>query len=75
MFALVLSLAACGDDKDNQETSEGSKKVLNVGSSGIYPPFISVDADGKAQWYDVEVLEKVALKKSIRHKNCGANRL
>ena len=59
LFALILALAACGDDKDNQDTSEGSKKVLTVGSSGIYPPFISVDADGKAQGYDVEVLEKV----------------
>lgn len=65
--SLILLLAACGDDDGEgagstaKETNadSGEKEVLVVGSSGIYPPFISVDEDGKAQGYDVEVLEKV----------------
>ena len=62
--AVACFIAACGDEESGTnaqaESADGSiKKVLTVGSSGIYPPFISVDADGKAQGYDVEVLEKV----------------
>ena len=62
--AMACFIAACGDKESGTnaqaESADGSiKKVLTVGSSGIYPPFISVDADGKAQGYDVEVLEKV----------------
>jgi len=54
--SLTILLVACG--KNSDETSE--KKVLKVGSSGIYPPFISVDDKGNPQGYDVEVLELVA---------------
>ncbi|MFC7685015.1 transporter substrate-binding domain-containing protein [Ureibacillus sp. GCM10028918] len=62
---LFLLLTACGDENEAVSKTEAAnaddakKEVLVVGSSGIYPPFISVDEDGKAQGYDVEVLEKV----------------
>jgi len=65
MSTLILILAACSDKKDDVGSSEASgnstakKDVLVVGSSGIYPPFISTDKDGNAQGYDVEVLELV----------------
>lgn len=74
IISLVFVLAACGNDAEkanttdetqNKETTndkaEGTaeKKVLRVGSSGIYPPFISVDAEGKPEGYDVDVLELV----------------
>ena len=59
--AILCLITACGDEESDKKasTNASDKKVLTVGSSGIYPPFISVDADGKAQGYDVEVLEKV----------------
>ncbi|MDN4492828.1 transporter substrate-binding domain-containing protein [Ureibacillus aquaedulcis] len=62
---LILLLGACSEEgeavsKSEATNADGAKKeVLVVGSSGIYPPFISVDEDGKAQGYDVDVLEKV----------------
>ncbi|HWL26543.1 MAG TPA: transporter substrate-binding domain-containing protein [Ureibacillus sp.] len=62
LISLIFVLSACGSTESEAKSgSEPSaeKKVLRVGSSGIYPPFISVDADGKAQGYDVEVLELV----------------
>lgn len=72
IISLMFVLAACSEDKTESEsesakasgdseqaTNEPLKKVLRVGSSGIYPPFISVDADGNAQGYDVDVLELV----------------
>jgi len=65
-FILCISilLAACGDDSEktsagNKNEVSADKKVLKVGSSGIYPPFISVDDKGVPQGYDVEVLELV----------------
>lgn len=65
LSTFILLLAACSDEDGTDSTAKetntdsGKKDVLVVGSSGIYPPFISVDEDGKAQGYDVEVLEKV----------------
>ncbi|QUG39979.1 transporter substrate-binding domain-containing protein [Psychrobacillus sp. INOP01] len=66
LFILCISilLAACGDDSEktsagNKDGVSTDKKVLRVGSSGIYPPFISVDDKGVPQGYDVEVLELV----------------
>ncbi|MET0959713.1 MAG: transporter substrate-binding domain-containing protein [Psychrobacillus psychrotolerans] len=64
-FILCISilLAACGDDSEKTSTGKeddsADKKVLRVGSSGIYPPFISLDDKGVPQGYDVEVLELV----------------
>jgi len=66
LFILCFSviLAACGNDSEKTSAVENKeesteKKVLKVGSSGIYPPFISVDEKGDPQGYDVEVLELV----------------
>ncbi|CAM5210177.1 Amino acid ABC transporter substrate-binding protein (PAAT family) OS=Ureibacillus acetophenoni OX=614649 GN=SAMN05877842_11923 PE=4 SV=1 [Ureibacillus acetophenoni] len=64
LIGLIFVLAACGSSDTGNGSANGAetsteKKVLRVGSSGIYPPFISVDANGKAQGYDVEVLELV----------------
>ncbi|MFY3792469.1 transporter substrate-binding domain-containing protein [Ureibacillus sp. MALMAid1270] len=68
LIGLIFVLAACGSSDTGNGSANGSangaetsteKKILRVGSSGIYPPFISVDANGKAQGYDVEVLELV----------------
>lgn len=68
-LALSILLAACSNEAgestsgNNGEVGDDSKKkVLRVGSSGIYPPFISVDSDGKAHGYDVEVLELIGDK-------------
>ena len=69
VLVIFILLAACGNEADesasgNSGEVEGNseKKVLRVGSSGIYPPFISVDSEGKAHGYDVEVLELVGEK-------------
>lgn len=64
VLCLSILLASCGDDSGettatNKEVGDSDKKVLKVGSSGIYPPFISVDDKGVPQGYDVEVLELV----------------
>lgn len=63
---LILVLAACSGKEEvskseasNDAKDAGEKKVLVVGSSGIYPPFISTNENGEAQGYDVEVLQKV----------------
>ncbi|NEU31677.1 transporter substrate-binding domain-containing protein [bacterium LRH843] len=66
-------LTACGSSETNEpvtsdsetsEPSEGSssKKVLRVGSSGIYPPFGFLGEDGKLQGYEVDVIEAVGEK-------------
>ena len=69
VLVISILLAACGNEADesasgNSGEVEGNseKKVLRVGSSGIYPPFISVDSEGKAHGYDGEVLELVGEK-------------
>lgn len=63
---LALALTACGgsgeaDGENSAEAADG-KKVLRVGTSGIYPPFISQGEDGELEGYDVDVLELVGEK-------------
>ena len=61
---LALFISACSDNNKEQQatnsSAENNQKVLTVGSSGIYPPFISVDVNGNPQGYDVDVLNAVA---------------
>lgn len=65
---LVVILAACGGEKTSDSGSNdtskesSSKKVLRVGTSGIYPPFVSQGKDQKLEGYDVDVLELVGEK-------------
>lgn len=64
ILSLSIILAACGNGSEETSTVKNEeqsteKKVLKVGSSGIYPPFISIDDKGAPQGYDVEVLELV----------------
>lgn len=71
LLALTIFLAACGTTSSNtskptngetaseKEDTKGEKKVLRVGTSGIYPPFVSQGKNGKLEGYDVEVLETV----------------
>lgn len=67
LIALTIVVTACGTTSsstnvstDGKTTSESkNKKVLRVGTSGVYPPFVSQGKDGKLEGYDVEVLEKV----------------
>ncbi|NEU31680.1 transporter substrate-binding domain-containing protein [bacterium LRH843] len=65
----VLILGACGSDKTTSGDPVGdsaketpTKKVLRVGTSGIYPPFASKGKDGNLEGYDVDVLEAVGEK-------------
>ncbi|WP_442602394.1 transporter substrate-binding domain-containing protein [Paenibacillus sp. KN14-4R] len=69
LFAVILS--ACGADKAagtaGQDSAKESKeppakKVLRVGTSGIYPPFVSKGKDQKLEGYDVDVLNLVGEK-------------
>lgn len=69
IFAVFLT--ACGAGKtgdsansDAAKDSQGAstKKVLRVGTSGIYPPFVSKGKDQKLEGYDVDVLNLVGEK-------------
>ncbi len=61
-------LGACGsDDKSGSANNAGpeelsDRKVLRVGTSGIYPPFASKGKDGELEGYDVDVLKAVGDK-------------
>lgn len=65
---LVVLLAACGAEKTSESPGNDSsnespdKKVLRVGTSGIYPPFVSQAKDEKLEGYDVDVLEIIGEK-------------
>lgn len=62
LLVLTLVLAACGEKEESSgETvpASGEKKVLRVGTSGIYPPFIAQGKDGELEGYDVDVLKLV----------------
>lgn len=65
--AFAFLLASCGEPNNSSTPNDSIKeelsgrKILKVGSSGIYPPFVSVDQNGNAQGYDVDVLKEVGL--------------
>ena len=64
----VLVLGACGSDDERGSTNNtgseelSDRKVLRVGTSGIYPPFASKGKDGLLEGYDVDVLNAVGDK-------------
>ncbi len=68
LSVLVVILAACGGEKSSESSGNDSanessdKKILRVGTSGIYPPFVSQGKDGELEGYDVDVLEIVGEK-------------
>jgi len=68
LLLTLFLLAACGNEdtaateKGGSSEKTGDEKVLRVGTSGIYPPFVSKGKDGNLEGYDVEVLETVGEK-------------
>ncbi|NEU31681.1 transporter substrate-binding domain-containing protein [bacterium LRH843] len=70
---LIVIMTACGSSKTGEPAVSSSpesepaeevvdKKVLRVGTSGIFPPFISQGADGNLEGYEVDILEAVGEK-------------
>lgn len=63
IIVLAIIISACGNQTESNQTNTTNdnekKDILVVGSSGIYPPFISVDLKGNPQGYDVDVLKAV----------------
>lgn len=59
---LAVSLTACGA-KETSETAaqekQTEKKVLRVGTSGIYPPFGYLGDDGEMEGYEVDIFEAI----------------
>ncbi|WP_124728440.1 basic amino acid ABC transporter substrate-binding protein [Staphylospora marina] len=62
LFALLLSfsvLAGCGD-AGKEQTGEGGKTVLKVGTDAQFPPFEKQEGNGEITGFDVEILNAVA---------------
>ncbi len=62
--SFLLLLTACGEKEvaAKSTTAEGTepKKVLKVGATAMYPPFVFVDIDGVPKGFDVDVLTTAA---------------
>lgn len=68
VVALALALAACGGKSQAANHLEAIKQagVMKVGTSADYPPFESVDANGKYVGFDIELMEEVAKRMGVK---------
>ncbi|MDD3402014.1 MAG: basic amino acid ABC transporter substrate-binding protein [Hespellia sp.] len=56
-LSIIVSLAACGEKKDNAGVDDG--KIV-VGTNAEYEPFEYLDEDGNLQGFDIELMNAVA---------------
>ncbi|BBN97654.1 transporter substrate-binding domain-containing protein [Sporolactobacillus terrae] len=60
---LLLTTAACGNSSASSDKKKAVKvTTVNVGTEGAYPPYNYVDANGKADGYDIAVMRAIDKK-------------
>jgi len=64
---LITTLVACGPKKPaNQLEAIKQAGVIKVGTSADYPPFESVDANGKMVGFDVDLMTEIANRLGVK---------
>jgi polar amino acid transport system substrate-binding protein len=67
LVALSLVLTACGKTSAaNHLEAVKQAKVIKVGTSADYPPFESVDSNGNKVGFDIELMNEVANRLSVK---------
>ena len=54
VLLVLILVVSCGN-----KTNAGKKRVIKVGTDGVYAPFTFTDGSGKLTGYDVEVIQEV----------------
>jgi len=66
LFVLALSCGNNGEkNEDKSKGEENKKRVIKVGTDGVYAPFSFKDDNGKLTGYDVEVVQEIGKRLNV----------
>jgi polar amino acid transport system substrate-binding protein len=67
LFITVVILAACGSPKPAEHLKVIQQAgVIKVGTSADYPPFESIDRNGKKVGFDIALMEEIARRLQVK---------